>query len=137
MSVEGDQESSAGSESESESGDDSRDRSFVWMFRKHLSLESETAWFVLVSALDIWMTYILLSTTDNIVEGNPIAAFFINRWGPAGMVKFKFALVAFVVIAAQIIAQKKPTTARAILIFGTIVVGFVVIYSAVLFVRSG
>ncbi len=134
MSVEAEQKSNERTASESDSNRQSPNQSLLWIFRKHLSLETETAWFVLVSTLDIWMTYILLTTTDNIVEGNPIAAFFTDRWGASGMVKFKFALVAFVAVAAQIIAQKKPKTARAILVFGTMVV---VIYSAVLFVRSG
>ena len=105
------------------------------LFGGQLPLENETAWFVLVSALDVFLTYLLLRQ-PNYTEANPIAAFFINHWGIRGMVYFKFFMVAFVGVIAQIIARTREETARRVLQFATVVVGGVVIYSLFLYVRS-
>ena len=102
--------------------------------RGHLPLEAETVWFILVSALDVFMTYLLIRQ-PGFTEGNPIAGFFLNHWGVKGMVYFKFFMVAFIAVIAQIIARKRTDIARNVLLFATVVVGGVVIYSLVLYVR--
>ena len=108
----------------------------IWrkVAKRHLPLESETAWFILVSAFDFWLTYYLL-TTGGFGESNPIARFFIYGWGIKGMLYFKFAMVTFIVLIAQVIATQKPDTARRILSFATIAVAAVVIYSLTLLLR--
>lgn len=103
-------------------------------FLRSLPLEHETALYLLVSAFDVFMTYLLLRT-DRAVEANPIARFFLHRWGIRGMIYFKFALVAFVCVLTQIIATRKESTARRVLWLATAVVSFVVVYSLVLYAR--
>lgn len=94
--------------------------------------------FVLVSALDVLMTYILLSQGGGrFVEANPVARYFIHGWGPRGMVYFKFATVAFVCVLAQIIARHQPRAARGLLLGATFLVAVVVIYSFSLLIRHG
>jgi len=106
-------------------------------FWKHqLPLERETCIFILVNALDVFMTYLLL-VTGSFRESNQLANYFIARWGIKGMVYFKFALVAVVTVIAQIVARKKMTTGRNLLNFGSLIVAGVVIYSFILFLRSG
>lgn len=105
------------------------------LFGGQLPLESETAWFVLVSALDVFLTYLLIRQ-PHYTEANPIAAFFINHWGIRGMVYFKFFMVAFVAIISQVIARSREDIARRLLQFATVVVAGVVIYSLMLFIRS-
>ena len=100
-----------------------------------LPLEKETSRFILASALDVFMTYILLRQ-GNFVESNPIALYFLNSWGVRGLVYIKFAVVAFVVVIAQVVARWKKETARRLLNFGTLVVVFVVIYSFTLYLRQ-
>lgn len=108
----------------------------------HLPLERETAHFIFASTLDVLMTYIVMShsaqegvTTRRIYESNPVARFFLDHWGLEGFVYFKFSLVAFVAVIAQMIATKRIRTARWVLNFGTIVVLGVVIYTLFLFLR--
>ena len=103
------------------------------MFRK-LPFESETTWFILVSALDVVLTYLLIRE-DRFHEANPVARFFLNHWGVRGLVYFKFAMVGFFLIIAQIIALKQPATARRLLILGTVIVSGVLIYSLYLLVN--
>lgn len=112
------------------------------IFGTQLPLESETTHFILVNALDVFMTYLALSysaagrTSRLIGEGNPIARWFLHRWGPRGMVYLKFSVVLFVVLLTQYIAQRKMSSARRLLNFGTVVVGCVVIYSLILLLRA-
>lgn len=94
----------------------------------HLPLEKETCWFILISAFDVFMTYILLNL-EGFRESNAIANYVLSRFGFRGMVYFKFALVAFVAVAAQIAALKHIRIGRWLLNFGTLITGCVVIYS--------
>jgi hypothetical protein len=102
----------------------------------HLPFERETSVFILVSMLDVFMTYILLRS-GHFRESNPIADFFIRHWGGKGMIYFKLSMTAFVCVLVQIIALKKPSSAEFVLKLGTLIVGCVVIYSLVLLIRSG
>lgn len=103
-----------------------------------LPLETETAWYLLLSVLDVVMTYLLLwqsaqpEARVRHYESNPIARWFLNHWGIKGMIYFKFLLVAVVTVVVQVIATRKPAVARGLLLFACAVVGFVVIYSGYL-----
>jgi hypothetical protein len=106
-----------------------------WDVARHhkLPLETETAWFVLASALDFMMTYIMLQHQEvQFVESNPIALFFINHWGIKGLLYFKMAVVAFVALICQIIARENLQLGRKVLFAGTAIVGTVVVYSVLL-----
>jgi len=96
-------------------------------------LQQEMLWFILVSAMDIFMTYILLSMPDGeFHEANPIARYFIYGWGLKGMVYFKMGMAGFVCVISQIIARKKPKLGKFVLNGATLVVASVVIYSVYL-----
>jgi hypothetical protein len=103
--------------------------------RRTLLFETEISWFVLVGALDVFLTYILLRASIEgysrsvIIEGNPIARWVIHRWGITGMVIFKFAMIGVVVTIAEIVGHVRPSLGRGLLWCGTAVVGAVVIYS--------
>lgn len=105
-----------------------------WHFAvSQLPLQNETTAFILVNVLDIFMTYVLIRLGG--VEANPVARFFLDRWGFNGIIWFKLAMVAFVAVLAQIIARRKPRAAQRLLLFGTLIVGAVVCYSVFLFFR--
>ena len=126
--------------------EDSRDRkrpSLVRrLFGRSLPLETETTLFILASALDVFMTHIVLTysearfTSYVIGEGNPVARYFINHWGPQGMVYFKFSVTAVVVLLAQAIAIRRLRVAKRLLDFGTALVACAVIYSFVLLLHA-
>ena len=105
----------------------------IWV--RQLPLETETCFFILANAMDVFMTYILLQQGPEFQESNQIANFFLSKYGFKGMIYFKFALVAFVTVVAQIIARTKPRTARILLNTGTAIVGAVVVYGAYLWVQ--
>lgn len=102
------------------------------------AVQQETLLYVLVSSLDLFMTYILLSQSGGVfMEANPVARFFIAEWGAKGMVYFKFSMVAFVCVLAQIIARYRPRSARWLLLGATALVSVVVVYSLKLLLQHG
>ncbi|MEM7477822.1 MAG: DUF5658 family protein [Planctomycetota bacterium] len=96
-------------------------------FRRELPLQSETSYFILANVLDFYMTYLLLS--NGAIESNPVADFFYKNWGFQGMLYFKLLSVAFICVLAQAIARRSLNHARFVLLIGTAIVGFVVVYS--------
>lgn len=67
-------------------------------------------WFVLVSALDVMLTWKILQKGGD--EVNPIAREVIELWGFEGAIVFKFAVVIWVVIACELAGRRKPNTGR-------------------------
>ena len=112
------------------------------LFRVPRPLEKETGLFIMASALDLFMTYLLLVYSGGpdgevtFYESNPLARYFYDRWDHYGLVCFKFGIVAFVAVNAQIIAAKRPRAAQLLLNFATVLVACVVIYSFSLLVRN-
>ncbi len=106
------------------------DSQTLWQIvsQRPLPLEREHALYILVSALDVFMTYILLSY-GGFVESNPLANSVLADWNVAGMAIYKFAAVAIVSVFAQIIAHRRVQTARRLLNFASLVTACVVLYS--------
>ena len=90
----------------------------------------ETLIFCVVSALDVLMTIRLLNRSDvQFMESNPIANFFLETWGMAGMVYFKLTMTTVAGVISQIVARKNPRVAKYFLGAATIVIVGVVLYS--------
>jgi hypothetical protein len=95
-----------------------------------------TTWaYAVLSGLDIFLTYRLLVTQQH-VEANPIARFFIDGWGLKGMVWFKLGMTAFVLGLVHTLLQKREVYARGVVWLGVIIVAGVVVYSALLLRRG-
>lgn len=123
-------------ESQSKPDDDAKPSSWSnFLFKDGLPLEKETCWFILVGVLDFFATYLLIYRRIAI-EGNPVARWFLEGWGPKGMLYFKMGMVGFICVLAQLIARRDEKIARRVLWFGTFIVGCVVIYSVVLLMRA-
>ena len=93
-------------------------------------------WVYLVcSGLDIALTYQLLATQDHI-EINPVARYFIHGWGLKGMVWFKLIMTGFVLSLVHTLLQKSRVRARVVITLGAVLVGSVVTYSTWLLCRG-
>ena len=75
-----------------------------------LLYENHYTWFVLVSALDVMLTWLVLHAGGR--EANAIAAAVLQRWGLEGMVVFKFALVVFVIVLCEAIGRRSLPAGR-------------------------
>ena len=95
----------------------------------------ETTLFVVVSVFDLLMTHRLIRT-GRFRESNPVARYFYDHWDMNGLVYFKMAMVAFVVVLTQAIAHRHPGRANFVLRLAICVVSVVVIYSLLLLLRS-
>jgi hypothetical protein len=106
------------------------------MARCGLKFETEISWYVLASALDVALTFLVLHYSNHgmthapIVESNPVAQWFIGHWGFRGMAGYKIAMTLIVVVIAEFVGRQKPIVAKVLLWGGTIVVSAVVIHSA-------
>jgi hypothetical protein len=100
---------------------------------RHLPLQDETSHFILINALDIFVTYLVVATGG--IEANPIARVVLRHWGFNGMIGFKMAIVAFVTVVAQVIARRDTVTAGRLLNGSTLVVSIVVVYGLVLLAK--
>jgi hypothetical protein len=104
--------------------------------RKKWPLETEACWWFLASTLDFIMTYILL-LRPGFAESNPIALRFYHDYGPKGLLGFKLAMTLFVILICEIISRTRLDLARRVLQIGTLIVGIVVAYSAMMYARGG
>ncbi len=74
------------------------------------------AWLLLVSALDGMITWSVLSLGG--FEANPIAGRVLEAHGFAGMVAYKFALIALVIVICEFIGRHQPSTGLRVAAFG-------------------
>lgn len=118
---------------DSERSGEQFERSARHLLTGKLPLQNQTTWFILVNALDIYLTYLHLVNGN--YEANPIAAFFIRQWDILGMVAYKMTIVATVCVIAQIVALKSLQKATRLLSFGTAFIACVVVYSVWLLIR--
>ena len=105
-----------------------------------LAHETETSLYILLSVLDFFLTYTLLTTGGGgvqFVEANPVARWFLDHYGVVkGLLGFKLAVVLLVCVIAQVVTMKSPRTGRALLWLGCAVTGWVVLYSVRLLAGS-
>ena len=71
-----------------------------------------------LSAADVFMTFSLLRTSPAFFESNPIAQWFFARWNIAGMVAFKFSMIAAVIVMSEFIERRRPGWGRFVLLIG-------------------
>ena len=106
-----------------------------------MGLAGETLVFFLASGLDFLLTRFLLlgfgsaNRIGHISEANPVARYILYHWGFDGLVIFKASMVLLVAVICQIIAVQRIDLARRVLVFATIAVLGVVMYSVQMIVR--
>lgn len=103
-----------------------------------LQYESEISWFVLVSVLDIVLTFLILRysaegrTRAPLIEGNPIARWILQQSGFVGMAVFKLMITGVVCVIAEFVGTHRPGLGAGLLRCGTVIVAGVVVYSVML-----
>ena len=98
------------------------------LFTKHVVLVDETTRFILVNALDFFVTYILLAWPDTPgYEANPIARQLMQldfRY----LIPFKFGMAAVAVVCCEQVARWNPRVGRYVLNALTLVIAAVAGY---------
>ena len=103
----------------------------TWRSRS-VVLESEIAWLILLSILDVFLTWALLYRGPRFVESNPVAAWVFRRYNIAGLVAYKFLLICAVIVIAEMVERIKPGRGSFVLRIGILAAAAVVVYSIVL-----
>ncbi len=104
------------------------------LLTRHFVLADETTTFILVNALDLFVTYVLLAWPGSIgYETNPIARTLFH-WDMRLLVAFKFGLATVAAVCCELVARHNERLGRVVLLALTIVVGFVVAYGLCLIV---
>ena len=88
---------------------------------------------IALSMLDLLLTYVLLNSSAEVYEANPVAQWFFQRWNILGMTLFKFALVGIVIATCEIIERRRPGLGRLVLIFACVAAGAVVYQGMTIF----
>jgi hypothetical protein len=83
---------------------------------------------LLISAADLLMTFTLLQKSPAFYESNPIAQWVFVRWNMAGMVMFKFSLIAFVIVLGEIIERRRPRLGKAVLLLGCLATAYAFVH---------
>ena len=95
--------------------------------------QNEYAWFVLVSALDVMLTWVILVLGGR--EVNAVANSVLSRWGLRGLVAFKFALVVFVILICEAVGRRRPETGRKLARAAVAITCFPLVWAGLLLVR--
>lgn len=101
-----------------------------------LRLARESALLLVLSTLDLLMTYALLRRGLRFYESNPVADWWFARWNMAGMTAFKFLVVSVAIVACEVVERRRPGLGRKVVRFGALAAGLVVAYSLALFFRE-
>ena len=76
------------------------------------------SWLVLLSLLDLVVTYALLRRGIGAYEANPLANWWFRRWNVAGLAAYKFTLIALITTICEIIERYRPRIGQAVLWIG-------------------
>src|SRR2546423_13917045 len=85
--------------------------------------------YVLLSCLDLFLTWLLVDGVGGTYESNPLAASILARSGWAGLAVFKAGCVAIVLVTGMCLWQRRPRAARFVLGLGCATALAVVGYS--------
>jgi hypothetical protein len=94
--------------------------------------------FLALSLTDLVFTWVLIRHGGGRVqEGNPIASAWLMQFGWNGLAIFKLILMAVVVVIVALLSRNHPRTGLAVVLFGCLAVGLVVLYSYQLLSDAG
>jgi hypothetical protein len=102
----------------------------------HMRYPNTYVWLVLVSALDIFLTLIVIYIWHG-YEVNPIVAAIISHLGFHWAIVFKLAIVVLVIIVCEVVGRKSDRTGRRLAVASVIVSTLPVAYTFALLLGAG
>jgi hypothetical protein len=99
-----------------------------------VTLAQEYLGFLLLNLTDLFMTGFILAHQGQ--EANKTANWVLSNFGQSGFVVYKFLLTTVVVLACEGIATKNIRKAKAVVLFGCLILTFVVCYESFLIITN-
>jgi len=99
-----------------------------------LLLPSHYFWYLLVSSMDLMLTWLILGLGGH--EVNAIADMVLQVHGFPGLIAYKFALVISVILFCERIGRINLTKAKQVLVFAIAVTSLPVVWSFLLLIRE-
>lgn len=108
-------------------GSDDHRRELSWFSLPPMRYPSLYCWLVLVSSMDIMLTWVILERGGT--EVNPVARLIIDSWSLPGAILFKFSLTLFVIIVCEIAGRDRDRVGRGLALVAIVVSAIPVAYS--------
>lgn len=107
-----------------------------WLALPEMRYQSAYVWLVLISFLDILLTFLVLYEWEG-HEVNPIAHAIIVQMGFIWAALFKFAIVVLVIIICEVVGRRRDRTGRRLSQVTVAISAFPVAYTFALLLRAG
>ena len=95
---------------------------------KPMMFPNAYTWLLLFSAMDIMLTWVILSRPDG-REVNPLADAIIGSYGLTGAIVFKFAMVLVFIIVCEVVGRLRVSSGRLLSRIGVGIAAFPVVWS--------
>lgn len=105
----------------------------VGLINRHMHYPNAYTWLLLVSALDIMLTWVILYKGG--LEVNPAANFVIDKYGLEGMIIYKFVLILFFIALCEIVGTLRRSTGQLLARVSVAIGAFPVVWSLFLLAR--
>jgi len=99
----------------------------AWLSAPAMRYPSMYCWLVLLSSMDIMLTWVILERGGT--EVNPVARLVIDSWSLPGAILFKFSLTLFVIIVCEIAGRDRDRVGRGLALVAIAVSAIPVVYS--------
>ena len=103
--------------------------------RTHVRYPNLYAWLVLVSSLDVMLTWTILHVGG--LEANPLARAIVERFGLPGMVLFKMAIVVLAIVIGEEIGRRDVALGRRYVCYAIALSATPVVLALLLLARHG
>lgn len=105
----------------------------IALINRHMHYPNAYAWLLLLSAMDIMLTWTIFYFGGH--EVNPIAKKVIDIWGLNGMIIYKFLLIMIFIGICEIVATLREPTGKMLSRISVMIAAFPVIWSLTLLAR--
>jgi hypothetical protein len=92
---------------------------------------------LVLSLLDLFVTFALLRTSPRFYESNPVALWIFSRWNMAGMVFFKLGAIGLAIALGEVIERHRPGWGKGVLVIGSVATAAVVWHGLRLYLGFG
>lgn len=104
-----------------------------YLVNRHMRYPNAYAWLLLLSAMDIMLTWVILHFGGR--EVNAIARHVIDHYGLNGVIIYKFVLILFFILVCEVVGSMREPTGRMLSKISVAIASIPIIWSMLLLSR--